>query len=92
VWLWLTWATGRGHVWARRAFTALVGLLIIGLLFGLAEGGAGADALPVLMPDLIAATVLWLVGLVVVALIFSETASPYYQQQPAQQAAEHHRS
>jgi hypothetical protein len=29
--------------------------------------------------------VLWLVGLAAVLLIFSETASPYYQQQPARQ-------
>jgi hypothetical protein len=29
--------------------------------------------------------VLWLVALAAALLIFSETASPYYQQEPAQQ-------
>ena len=33
--------------------------------------------------DLIATTVLWLVGAAAALLIFSETASPYYQQEPA---------
>jgi hypothetical protein len=86
LWLWLAWANGRGHVWARPAFTALVGLLAIGLLFGLAEGGVGRAAL-VLMPDVIATTVLLLVGLAAMLLIFSETASPFYQRRPATRAA-----
>jgi hypothetical protein len=85
LWLWLAAANGRGHAWARPAFAALVGLLTIGMLFGLAEGGAGEDALPVLTPDLIAATVLWLVGLAASLLIFRETVSLYYRQEPAQQ-------
>jgi hypothetical protein len=84
LWLWLAWANGRGCGWARPAFTALVGLLTIGLLFGLAEGGVGRAAL-VLMPDVIATTVLLLVGLAAMLLIFSQTASPYYQQEPAPQ-------
>jgi len=84
-WLWLAWANGRGYYWARPAFTALFGLLTIGLLFGLAEGGDGDEALPVLMPDLIAAGVLWVVALAAVVLIFSEAASPYYQREPARQ-------
>jgi len=83
VWLWLAWANGRGYSWARPAFTALVGLLTIGLLIGFGEGG-GQDALPVTSPDLLAATVLWLVGLAAMLLIFSQTASPYYQQKPTQ--------
>jgi hypothetical protein len=41
--------------------------------------------LPYTWPDLIATTVLWLVGLAAVVFIFSETAGPYYQQEPAQQ-------
>jgi hypothetical protein len=66
------------------AFTALFGLLTTGLLIGLAEGD-GEHALRYTRADLIATTVLWLVGLVAVLLIFSETASPYYQKQPARQ-------
>ena len=42
--------------------------------------------MPYTWPDLVATTVLWLVGLAaVVVFIFSETAGPYYQQKPAQQ-------
>jgi hypothetical protein len=79
VWLWLAWANGRGYDWARPAFMALFGLLTTGLLLGLGEGTAlYAPA------DLIATTVVWLAGLVAMVLIFSKTASPYYQQEPAQ--------
>jgi hypothetical protein len=84
LWLWLAWANGRGFRWARPAYIALVGLLTTGLLFGLSEGD-GERALPVVLPDVIAATVLLLVALAAALLIFSETARPYYQREPAQQ-------
>ena len=80
LWLWLAWANGRGYDWARPAFMALVGLLTAGLLMGL-----GYRAALYAPADMIAATVSWLVGLAAMALIFSTTASPYYQQEPAQQ-------
>jgi hypothetical protein len=83
VWLWLAWANGRGYHWARPAFAAFFGVLTIVVFFGLGQGG-GEDALPYTWADLIAATVLWLAGLAAVVLIFSATASPYYQQEPAQ--------
>jgi hypothetical protein len=47
--------------------------------------GLGEDALPYTLADLIATTVLWLVGVAAALLIFSETASRYYQQEPAWQ-------
>jgi hypothetical protein len=47
--------------------------------FGLGRG------LPYTRADVIATTVLWLVGLAAMGLIFSATASLYYQQEPAQQ-------
>ena len=78
VWLWLAWANGQGYGWARSAFTALFVLLTIALRIGLGE-----DRLPYTSADVIATTVLWLVGLAAMLLIFSETA--YYQQEPAQQ-------
>jgi len=84
VWLWLAWANGRGHNWARFAFMALFGLLTLGLLIGLAEGD-GTHALPYTRADLIATTVLWLAGLVAMLLTFSQAASPYYQREPARQ-------
>ena len=56
------------------------------LFFGLGQG-TGEDALPYTLPDVIAATVLWLVALVAMLLIFSETASPYYQRRAATRVA-----
>jgi hypothetical protein len=49
--------------------------------------GLGRDALPYTGADVLATTVLWLVGLVVMALIFSQTASLYYQRRAAARAA-----
>ncbi len=86
VWLWLAWANGRGYHWARPAFAAFFGVLTVGLFFGLGEG-LGEDALPSTGPDVIAAAVLWLVGLAATLLLFSETASPYYRRRAATRAA-----
>jgi hypothetical protein len=86
VWLWLAWANGRGYHWARPAFAAFFGLLTTVLLFGLGEGG-GEDALTYIWPDVIATTVLCLVGLAAAVLIFSETASPHYRRRAATRAA-----
>ena len=78
VWLWLAWANGRGYRWTRPVFGAFFGLLTTVLFFGLGQG-TGEDAWPVTWPDVIVTTVLWLVGLVAVLLIVSETANPYYR-------------
>jgi hypothetical protein len=77
--LWLAWANGRGYDWARPALMALVGLLTLELLIGL--GGGAALYAPA---DLIALTVLWLAGVAAMVLIFSKTASPYYEQEPVE--------
>ena len=82
VWLWLAWANGRGYHWARTAFVAFFVLLTIVPFFGL-----GDDALPYTGADVLATTVLWLVALVAMALIFSQTASLYYQRRAAARAA-----
>ena len=82
LWLLLAWANGRGYSWARPAFVAFFCALTVLPLFGL-----GRDALPYTWADVIAATVLWMAGLVAVLLIFSETASPYYQRRAATRAA-----
>jgi hypothetical protein len=79
VWLWLAWANGRGYAWARSAFVAFFCVLTMVPFFGLGRG------LPYTRADVIATTVLWLVALAAMGLIFSETASLYYQQEPAQQ-------
>ena len=71
---------------SRCRFTVFAGLLTAGLLIGFGEGG-GEDALPSTWPDVTAAAVLWLVGLVAAVLIYSEAASPYYQRRAATRAA-----
>jgi hypothetical protein len=84
LWLWLAWANGRGYRWARPAFVAFFCVLTVVVFFGLGEGG-GEDALPYTWADLIAAALPWLAGAAAALLISSEMASPYYQQEPAQQ-------
>jgi len=86
VWLWLAWANGRGYRWARPAFVAVFCVLTTAVFFGLGEG-TGEDALPHTLADVIATTVLWLAGLAAALLIFSETASPYYQRRAATRVA-----
>jgi hypothetical protein len=82
LWLWLAWANGRGYSWARSAFLAFFCVLTVVPLFGL-----GDEALPYTWADVLAATVLWLVALGAVLLIFSETASAYYQRRVPTRAA-----
>jgi hypothetical protein len=77
LWLWLAWANGRGHDWARLIFTWFFAMLTVSLLAALAQHVA------VYAPaDLAALTALWLVALASVALIFSKASWPYYQRQP----------
>jgi hypothetical protein len=79
LWLWLAWANGRGHDWARLIFTWFSGLLTVSLLVALAQHAA------VYAPaDLAALTALWLVALASMVLIFSKASRPYYRQQPAE--------
>jgi hypothetical protein len=68
MWLWLAWAIGRGHAWARPAFMVFFGLLTTGWLIVLVMG-CGRDATAYTWPDLLATTVLWLVGLVAMVLV-----------------------
>jgi DNA-binding PadR family transcriptional regulator len=72
------WENGRGHELAPCAFMAFFGLFTLGPLIGFGESAAlYAPA------HLIATTVLWLADLATMVLIFSKTASPYYQHQSA---------
>jgi hypothetical protein len=78
VWLWMAWANGRGHRWARVVFAVFFGLTTVSLLTGVAQGSATyAPA------DLLAGGVLWLVALATVALIFNKQSGPHYTQPPA---------
>jgi hypothetical protein len=79
VWLWLAWANGRGHDWARLIFTWFFGMFTVSLLVALAQ-----HATVYAPADLAALTALWLVALASMVLIFSKASWPYYRQQPAQ--------
>jgi hypothetical protein len=73
VWVWLAWANGRGHGWARALFLAVAGVTTASLLSGLANGAfiyAPADA--------VAGIALCLVALAAVVLIVSGRSRPYY--------------
>jgi hypothetical protein len=78
LWLWLAWANGRGHDWARLIFTWFFGLLTVNLLLALAQ-----HAVRYAPADLAALTALWVLALVSMVLIFSKASWPYYRQQPA---------
>ena len=74
VWLWLAWANSRGYDWARPAFMAFFAFITLGVLIALGQGAA------VYAPaDLIAAAILWLVGLAAMTLIFGPRAGQFYR-------------
>ena len=80
LWLWLAWANGRGEDWARLVSVAcflLMSLSVIGVLAQNAVAFAPAS--------MIAAAVVWILGLSSVALIFTPAAGRYYRPQAAQQ-------
>jgi len=74
MWLWLAWANGRGEDWARLLSAASLGLFSLLMLGNLSEHAATyAPA------DMIAAAIVWALGLVAVALIFTPQAWRYYR-------------
>lgn len=75
LWLWMAWANGKGHNWARVLSAVLFGINTLSLLasFFLVRGAAA----------LIIGLVIWLVGLAAIVLIFSRDSGPFYNQQPA---------
>jgi hypothetical protein len=82
LWLWLAWANGRGHQWARSAFATVFGLYTLIVLSKLAMGAATyAPA------DLLVVGVQWVIGLTVVLLIFSPSAGSFYRREPGPPAA-----
>jgi F0F1-type ATP synthase membrane subunit c/vacuolar-type H+-ATPase subunit K len=73
-WLWLAWATGRGHRAARIALVSYFALLTPVLLWMLGIGAA------VYAPaDLISLSVLWLVQLSAIVLVFNKRSEHYYR-------------
>ena len=74
MWLWLAWANGRGEDWARLNSAACFGLLTLTIAGSLSEHAAAyAPA------TLIAAAVVWAIGLASVMLIFTPAAWRYYR-------------
>jgi hypothetical protein len=71
-WLWMAWANGKGHNWARIVSAVLFGIDTLGLLisFGAARTAA----------TLIVGVVIWLVGLAVIILIFNKSSGSFYRQ------------
>jgi hypothetical protein len=80
MWLWLAWANGRGEDWARMISGASFGVLSLVVLGQLSQHAATyAPA------SMIAAAIVWAIGLVSVVLIFTPAAGRYYRPQAAQQ-------
>jgi hypothetical protein len=80
LWLWLAWAIGRGEDWARLVSVAcflLMSLSVIGVL--------AQDAVAFAPASMIAAAVVWVLGLSSVALIFTPAAGRYYRLRAVQQ-------
>jgi hypothetical protein len=74
VWLWLAWANGRGHQWARGLFAVLFGLTTLSLLVAI-----GQHAVTLAPADVIAGATLWLVALVALGLIASPRSERHYR-------------
>jgi len=80
MWLWLAWANGRGRDWARLLSAGCFALISLSVMAQLAQGVAAfAPA------TMIAAALVWALGLSSVVLIFTPAAGRYYRPQPAQQ-------
>jgi hypothetical protein len=80
LWLWLAWANGRGEDWARLVSVVcflLMSLSVIGVL--------AQNAVALAPANMIAAAVVWILGLSSVALIFTPAAGRYYRLQAARQ-------
>jgi hypothetical protein len=74
VWLWMAWANGRGHRWARVVFAVFFGTTTVSLANGIAQNAATYARV-----DLIVGAVLWSVSFATVVLIFTKRSAPYYQ-------------
>jgi hypothetical protein len=82
MWLWMAWALGKGHDWARVVFGVIFGLSTLSLLVALAQGAA------VYAPaDLAAGVTLWLVELAGMLLIFSKHSAQFYRPEPGPRAS-----
>ncbi|MFC9976237.1 hypothetical protein ACFVH6_35625 [Spirillospora sp. NPDC127200] len=70
LWLWMAWATRRGHNWARVLSTVFFGLGVLGLL------GDAVGPAPLWLKLLVAVPPL--IGLVTVVLLWKKESSPFF--------------
>jgi hypothetical protein len=78
VWLWVAWATRRGHDWARSVYAMFFVLLTANGLISL--GQAGATYAPA---DLTAWAVQWAIGLAAFVLLCFRQSWRYFRPEPA---------
>lgn len=80
--VWLAWAAGRRHHWARVGFLITWGMATLGILAALA-----ADAAVVAPADFAGGVLVWLLQLAAVLLIFARHSTPYYRPEPSARLA-----
>jgi hypothetical protein len=78
MWLWLAWANGRGQDRARMISGACFALLTLSVMSALA-----LHAVTFAPASMIAAAIVWALGLASLALIFTPAAWRYYRPEPA---------
>ena len=71
--LWLAWAAGRRHDWARVVFVIFWGVTTLSIIVALSEGAAVAAP-----ADFAGGVLVWLLQLAAVLLIFARQSAPYY--------------
>ncbi len=77
--VWLAWAVGRRHHWARVVFVILSGVCTLSIIFALSAGAA------VVAPaDFAGGVLVCLLQLAAVLLIFTSQSAPYYRREPAE--------
>jgi hypothetical protein len=74
VWLWMAWANGRKHSWARILFVVQFGLSTLSLLNGLKQGSAKYARL-----DLLSGVLVWLLSVAIMLLLFNKKSTRYYR-------------
>jgi hypothetical protein len=70
LWLWMAWANGRGHNWARVVSAVFFGIATLDLLLSFTQVLGVADR--------IVGVVVWLVGLAAIVLLFGRESAPFY--------------
>jgi hypothetical protein len=75
LWLWMAWANGRGHNWARILAAIFFGISTLDLFFTFAAVRA--------LGSLIIASIIWLIGLAAIVLLFSRDSNAFFRQPPA---------